>query len=126
MMRKMLFAQMPPFGTKKHKLHSVASVNKQHWDVIGCVAFFDDVGRDDFPLAIFEILPLVRIVLCDAETCFEYVTVIATRFPRNTEPVTCSRVHYLVIEPVGVLHRRIVSLYCQRYAKKRKQQCETH
>src|SRR6266571_1488384 len=44
---------------KEAELHSRVFVNKQHGGVIGCVTFFYDVGWNDFPLAIFQVLPLV-------------------------------------------------------------------
>jgi hypothetical protein len=44
---------------KEAELHSRVFVNEQHGDVIGCVTFFYDVGWNGFPLAIFQVLPLV-------------------------------------------------------------------
>jgi hypothetical protein len=54
----------------------------------------------------------------DAEACFEYITVIATRFPRNTEPVLGSGVHFLSVEPFVVRHRRIVSVSTNGHQKR--------
>ena len=44
---------------KEAKLHSRVFVDEQHGGVIGCVTFFYDVGWNGFPLAIFQVLPLV-------------------------------------------------------------------
>src|SRR5258706_9654674 len=47
---------------KEAKLHSRIFVDEQHGGVIGCVTFFYDVGWNGFPLAIFQVLPLVRAI----------------------------------------------------------------
>ena len=41
------------------KLYSRGFVDEQHGRMIGRVTFLDDVRWDDFPLAIFQVLPLV-------------------------------------------------------------------
>src|SRR5205823_11093813 len=77
-----------------------------------------DVGWNGFPLAIFQVLPLVRAILTNPETGFEYVAVVATGFPGNTEPFPRGRVHFLRVEPFVVHHRRIVSVNTKREQKK--------
>src|SRR5258708_21203358 len=102
--------------------------DEQHGGVIGCVAFFYDVGWNGFPLAIFQVLPLVRAIFTNPETGLEYVAVVAARFPRNTEAFPRVRGHFLRVEPLVVRHRRIVSVitqgeqqntYYQQYASER-------
>jgi hypothetical protein len=41
------------------KLYSREFVDEEHGCMIGGVAFLDDIGWDDFPLAIFQVLPLI-------------------------------------------------------------------
>ena len=50
------------------KLHSREFVDEQHGRMIGGVAFLDDVGWDHFPLAVFQVLPLIRAIFTDPET----------------------------------------------------------
>src|SRR5258708_24627713 len=76
--------------------------DEQHGGVIGCVAFFYDVGWNGFPLAIFQVLPLVRAIFTNPETGLEYVAVVAARFPRNTEAFPRGRGHFLRVEPLVV------------------------
>src|SRR6266404_1294124 len=103
---------------KEAKLHSRVFVDEQHGGVIGCVTFFYDVGWNGFPLAIFQVLPLVRAIFTNPETGLEYVAVVAARFPRNTEAFPRGRGHFLRVEPLVVRHRRIVSVSTKGEQKK--------
>ena len=78
--------------------------------MIGRITFLYDIGGDGFPLAIFQVLPLVRAVCANPETGLEDVAVVATRFPGNTKSLPSGRVHFLPVEPLVVWHRWVVSV----------------
>src|SRR5436189_3372058 len=97
--------------------------------MVRCIFFFNDVWRHNPPLAILQVLPLIRAILANPEAGFEYIAVIAARFPWNAEPQLCGRAHYLLVVPFVVRHRRIVSVStkgqekqnteCRQYASER-------
>src|SRR5262245_15265666 len=82
------------------------------------IIFFYYVGWNDFPLAILQVLPLVRAILANPEAGLEYVAVAAARLVRKTEPTLCGRVHFLLVEPFVMLHRRIVRISTDGKQKK--------
>jgi len=86
--------------------------------VIGCVTFFDDVGGNGFPLAIFQVLPLVGAIFANPEAGLEYVAVVAARLVEKTEPTLYGRIHFLRVEPFVMRHRRIVSVGTKGEQKK--------
>ena len=90
------------------ELHSRVFVDEQHGGMIGGIFFLDDVGRYGLPHAVLQVLPLVRAILSNPETGLEYIAVVAAGFPGNTQPLPRGRVHFLLVEPFVVLHRRIV------------------
>jgi hypothetical protein len=92
------------------KLNSGVPVDEQHGRVVGSVTLLDDVGWDCFPLAILQVLPLVRTVVANPETGLEDITVVAAGLPGNTEPLPGGGIHFLPIEPFMVGHRRVVSV----------------
>jgi hypothetical protein len=104
------------------KLYSREFVDEEHGRMIGGVAFLDDIGWDDFPLAIFQVLPLIWAIFTDPETSLEYVAVVAAGLPGNTEPLLRGRIHLLLVKPFVMRHRRIVSISTkgkQKYTERR-------
>src|SRR5262245_66548939 len=73
------------------KLLSRGSVDEQDGGMIGRITFLYDIGWDGFPLAIFQVLPLVRAILSDPEAGLEYVAVAAAGLVRKTEPMQIGR-----------------------------------
>ena len=82
------------------------------------VTFLYYVGWDGFPLAVFQVLPLVRAIFTNPEAGLEYVAVAAAGLVGKTEPMLCSRVHFLLVEPFVMRHRRIVRISTNGKQKK--------
>jgi hypothetical protein len=65
----------------------------------------DDVVGDPLPPAIFEvepdIVPVGAAVLLDAKLGLHYVPMFAARFPRDSKPLPCCGVEFLVLVPVA-------------------------
>ena len=100
-------------STLRHKeteLIPCALVDEEHGQMVWCIFFFNDVWRHNPPLAILQVLPLIRAILANPEAGFEYIAVVAARFPWNAEPQLCGWAHYLLVIPFVVRHRRIVSV----------------
>ena len=112
-------------GYEEAKLLSRGSVDEQDRGTIGRITFLYYIGRDDFPLAIFQVLPLVGTIFTNPEAGLEYVAVVAARLVGKTEPTLYSRVHFLLVEPFVMRHRRIVSISTNGKQKKNTE-CRQH
>jgi hypothetical protein len=91
------------------ELHTIVLVDEQNWLTIRGVFVLNDVRWDDFPLAVLEVLPLIRPIGCDAESGFKYVTVFAATLPGDTDALARCGVHFLFVIPFVVRHRSVVS-----------------
>ena len=43
--------------------------------MVWCIFFFNDVWRHNPPLAILQVLPLIRAILANSEAGFEYIAI---------------------------------------------------
>jgi hypothetical protein len=100
------------------KVLSRGSVDEQDGGMIGRVTFLYYVGWDGFPLVVFQVLPLVWAILTNPETGLEYVAVAAAGLVGKTESMLCGRVHFLLVEPFVMRHRRIVRISTDGKQKK--------
>jgi hypothetical protein len=94
------------------KLHSRGSVDEQDGGMIRRITFLYYIGWDDFPLAIFQVLPLIWAIFTNPEASLEYVAVAG--LVGKTEPMLCGRVHFLHVEPFVMRHRWIVCISAAR------------
>jgi hypothetical protein len=92
------------------EFNSSVPIDEQHGEVIRGIFFLDDIGWDDFPLAILQVLPLVRPIFADPETGFVDVAIVTARSPGNTKSLSSSRVHFLFVEPFVVRHRWVMGV----------------
>src|SRR2546423_5594997 len=100
-------------STLRHKeaeLIPCALIDEEHGQMVWCIFFFNDVWRHNPPLAILQVLPLIRAILANPEAGFEYIAVVTARFPWNAEAQLCGRAHDLLVVPFVVRHRGIVSV----------------
>src|SRR3954452_5785332 len=100
-------------STLRHKeaeLIPCALIDEEHRQMVWCIFFFNDVWRHNPPLAILQVLPLIRAILANPEAGFEYIAVVTARFPWNAEAQLCGRAHDLLVVPFVVRHRGIVSV----------------
>jgi hypothetical protein len=74
--------------------------------------------EDDFPLAIFQVLPLIRAIFTNPEASVEYVAVAAAGLVGKAEPIPCGRVYFLLVKPFVMRHRWIVCISADGKQKK--------
>jgi hypothetical protein len=55
------------------------------------IFLLDDVRRHNPPLAILQVLPLIRAIIPNPEPSFEYIAIVAARLPWNAEPQLCGQ-----------------------------------
>jgi hypothetical protein len=91
------------------ELHTIVLVYEEDWLAVRSIFVFYDVGRNDFPLTILEVLPLIRTIGCNPESGFEYIAVFAAALPGDTDALARRRVHFLPVVPFVVRHRGVVS-----------------
>src|SRR6202171_4601457 len=89
-------------STLRHKeaeLIPCAPIDEQHGQMVWRIFFFNDVRRHNPPLAILQVLPLIRAILANPKVGFEYIAVVAACLVGNAEPQLCSRAHFLFVVP---------------------------
>jgi hypothetical protein len=62
------------------------------------------------PLAIFQVLPLIRTVVTNPEAGLEDIAVVAAGLPGHAEPLPSGRSHFLSVKPLVVRDRRVVGV----------------
>src|SRR6516225_622188 len=112
-----------PLRYEEAKLISRGSVDEQDGGMIRRITFFYYIGWDDFPLAIFQVLPLIFAVFTNPEASPEYVAVATAGLVGKTEPMLCGRVHFLLVKPFVMRHRWIVCISMYGKQKKNSECC---
>src|SRR5215211_4564360 len=83
------------------------------------IFFLNDIGRHQFPVPVFQVLPLVRSVLSHSEPGLVDIAVVAAASPGYAQALARTRVHLLRVEPFVMRHRWIVSVGANRQQKKK-------